>query len=140
MLAFEGAPHQADLAPRRARRAAARRRARPATSSKAPPATRSTGSSPGSTALTPHLDDVADEHADRLLGAHRRVRAGAGAVRRGLTVTAQHPVDVLGVQVLLPDAGGDGVSRRRSPSVRVAGGLLPADVLGRRRWPARSTA
>lgn len=56
--------------------------------------------------LMPHLEDVADEHADRLLGAHRRARAGAGAVRRGLSVTAQRPVDVLSVQLLLPDLGG----------------------------------
>jgi len=52
--------------------------------------------------LTAQLDAVADEHADRLLGAHRRVRAGSGAARRGLAVTAQRPVDVLSVQVLLP--------------------------------------
>ena len=55
--------------------------------------------------LTDHLNAVADEHADRLLGAHRRVRAGSGAARRGLSVTAQHPVDVLSVQVLPPDVG-----------------------------------
>ena len=42
-------------------------------------------------------------HAARLLHAHRRVRAGSGAARRGLTVTAQHPVDLLSVQVLLPE-------------------------------------
>ncbi len=41
-----------------------------------------------------------------LLDAHRRVRAGAGAARRGLTVSAQRPVDVLGVYVYLPAAGG----------------------------------
>jgi len=55
--------------------------------------------------LGDHLDAVADEHADRLLGTHRRVRAGSGAGRRGLTVTAQHPVDVLSVQIMLPEAG-----------------------------------
>jgi superfamily II DNA or RNA helicase len=55
--------------------------------------------------LAGHLNSVADQHADRLLGSHRRVRAGSGAIRRGLTVTAQHPVDVLSVQVLLPAAG-----------------------------------
>jgi len=60
----------------------------------------------GLSALLPHLGAVADEHADRLLGAHRRARAGAGAARRGLDVTAQRPVDVLSVQVLLPDARG----------------------------------
>lgn len=56
--------------------------------------------------LTPHLESVAEEHADRLLGAHRRARAGAGAARRGLSVTAQRPVDVLSIQLLLPDVGG----------------------------------
>ncbi|MBI1377388.1 MAG: DEAD/DEAH box helicase [Frankiales bacterium] len=56
--------------------------------------------------LMPALDTVADEHADRLLAAHRRVRAGAQAARRGLSVTAQRPVDVLSVQVLLPVGGG----------------------------------
>jgi len=60
----------------------------------------------GMASLLPHLDAVADEHADRLLGAHRRARTGAGAARRGLAVTAQQPVDVLSVQLLLPDTGG----------------------------------
>ena len=60
----------------------------------------------GLPALMPALEAVADEHADRLLGAHRRARTGAGAVRRGLTVTAQRPVDVLSVQLLLPDLAG----------------------------------
>ena len=52
--------------------------------------------------LSSHLDAVAAEHADRLATAHRRARAGAGAALRGLDVTAQSPVDVLSVQVLLP--------------------------------------
>jgi len=56
--------------------------------------------------LMPWLESVADEHADRLLGAHRRARTGAGATRRGLAVTAQRPVDVLSVQLLLPEVGG----------------------------------
>jgi superfamily II DNA or RNA helicase len=59
----------------------------------------------GLSGLTAQLDAVADEHADRLLGAHRRVRAGSGAIRRGLTVTAQRPLDILSVQVLLPTPG-----------------------------------
>lgn len=54
--------------------------------------------------LTAHLERVADEHADRLLAAHRRVRAGAAARRQGLAVTAQRPVDLLSLQVLLPAA------------------------------------
>jgi hypothetical protein len=59
----------------------------------------------GLPALMPHLEAVADEHADRLLGAHLRARAGTTASRRGVLVTAQRPVDVLSVQLLLPDAG-----------------------------------
>lgn len=61
-------------------------------------------------ALGPHLEAVADEHADRLLGSHLHARAGATpsaqGSRRGLTITAQRPVDVLSVQLLLPDLGG----------------------------------
>lgn len=60
----------------------------------------------GLSQLMPHLEYVAEEHADRLLGAHRRVRVGAGAVRRGLTVSAQRPVDVLSMQILLPTGAG----------------------------------
>ena len=44
--------------------------------------------------------------ADELLESHRTVRAGAGAARRGLSVTAQKPADILGVYVYLPIAGG----------------------------------
>lgn len=57
----------------------------------------------GLTELEPYLDQVADAHARRLRSAHARARAGSGAARRGLTVTAQHPVDLLSVQVLLPE-------------------------------------
>jgi hypothetical protein len=53
-------------------------------------------------ALQPALAARADELAAELLATHRRVRAGAGAARRGLKVIAQHPVDVLGVYVFLP--------------------------------------
>jgi hypothetical protein len=59
----------------------------------------------GLPALTPHLDAVAAEHADRLLGAHRRARAGTAPLKRGLVVTAQRPVDILSAQLLLPDTG-----------------------------------
>ncbi len=52
--------------------------------------------------LTGHLDDTADRLAGELLDSHRRVRAGAGAARRGLTVTAQKPADILGVYLFLP--------------------------------------
>ena len=58
--------------------------------------------------LMSHLDDVAEEHATRLRDAHRRARASAGPPRteRSVTVTAQRPIDVLSIQVLLPTAGG----------------------------------
>ena len=52
--------------------------------------------------LAEHLNTRADGRAERLLESHRRVRAGAGASRRGLRVRAQKPVDVLGVYVYLP--------------------------------------
>jgi superfamily II DNA or RNA helicase len=52
--------------------------------------------------LQPHLDAVAQERAEHLLASHRRARTGARAALRGLAVTAQRPVDVLSVQVLLP--------------------------------------
>lgn len=48
------------------------------------------------------LAGVADALADELLAAHRRVRTGAGAPRRGLSVVAQKPADVLGAYVYLP--------------------------------------
>ena len=54
--------------------------------------------------LGPTLDAEADRLAEELLDAHRRVRAGAGIARRGLSVTAQKPVDILGVYVWLPVA------------------------------------
>ncbi len=48
----------------------------------------------------------ADELAAELLDAHRRVRTGAGAPRRGLSIQAQKPVDLLGAYVFLPVAVG----------------------------------
>ena len=53
-----------------------------------------------------HLAALADDLGDQLLLAHRRVRSGAGAPRRGLSVTAQKPVDLLGAYVYLPVAVG----------------------------------
>jgi superfamily II DNA or RNA helicase len=50
------------------------------------------------------LDAEADRLAEELLDAHRRVRTGAGAARRGLAVTAQKPVDILGLYIWLPVA------------------------------------
>jgi hypothetical protein len=59
----------------------------------------------GLDALTPHLDERGDTLADQLRDSHRRVRAVTGEVRRGLTVTAQKPADVLGVYIYLPTTG-----------------------------------
>jgi superfamily II DNA or RNA helicase len=56
--------------------------------------------------LRDSLDQQADSLARALLESHRRVRAGAGATRRGLDVRAQKPADVLGVYVYLPVATG----------------------------------
>jgi superfamily II DNA or RNA helicase len=53
-------------------------------------------------AVLPTLAERADDYARDLLTSHRRVRADAGAARRGLRVTAQQPVDILGVYVYLP--------------------------------------
>lgn len=52
--------------------------------------------------LSAQLDARARLAAAELLDAHRRVRAGAQAARRGLDVRAETPVDVVGVYVLLP--------------------------------------
>lgn len=53
-------------------------------------------------ALQPHLTETAHAAADALLDAHRRVRAGARARRRGLNVRAETPVDIVGTYLLLP--------------------------------------
>jgi superfamily II DNA/RNA helicase len=53
--------------------------------------------------LTPALDQVADDRAAALGDAHTRVRDAARATGTA-TVAAQHPVDVLGVYVMLPIA------------------------------------
>lgn len=55
--------------------------------------------------VTEHLDALADTLASEVLESHRRARAGAGAARRGLRVTAQKPADILGAYVYLPVAG-----------------------------------
>lgn len=51
------------------------------------------------------LDDTADLLAGQLLQSHRRVRQAADSRIRGLAVTAQKPVDILGVYVYQPTAG-----------------------------------
>ena len=54
-----------------------------------------------------HLDQLADDLAERLREAHLRVREAAGQrVRRQITVRAQKPADILGVYVYLPAAPG----------------------------------
>lgn len=55
--------------------------------------------------LAPALDELARARAAALREDHRRVRAGAGAARRGLEVRAQTPVDVLGIYTWLPQVG-----------------------------------
>nr|WP_152944874.1 helicase-related protein [Desulfofundulus thermobenzoicus] len=52
--------------------------------------------------LLPHLEAKAKERAQRVLEAHRRVRAAARMIRRGLAVQPQFPLDLLGLLILLP--------------------------------------
>ena len=54
--------------------------------------------------LTAHLEADADERAAALAASHTRVRRGSGEVIRGLSVRAEHPIDILGVYVYLPVA------------------------------------
>jgi hypothetical protein len=56
--------------------------------------------------LTGHLDDTADRLAAELLDSHRRVREGARARLKGLSVTAQKPADILGIYQFLPVVAG----------------------------------
>jgi len=56
--------------------------------------------------LATHLDELANQAAVDLLDAHRRVRSGAGAQRRGLDVRAELPADVVGIYILLPATDG----------------------------------
>lgn len=56
--------------------------------------------------LTAYLEADADVRAAALAASHTRVRRGSGEVIRGLSVRAEHPVDVLGVYVYLPVAQG----------------------------------
>lgn len=53
--------------------------------------------------LGPDLDDMASRVAEETLAAHRRVRTGAGAARRGLAIRPETPVDIIGIYVFLPD-------------------------------------
>jgi superfamily II DNA or RNA helicase len=105
VLAFEGAPASAVWLP--AERAEQLLRATPSANLPAGAARQAAATVlAGLPDVVPHLDEVADEHARRLLASHRRARAGARAALRGLSVIAQRPVDVLSLQVLLPAASG----------------------------------
>jgi len=53
-------------------------------------------------AILPCLKEPAEERARRILEAHRRVRAAARLVCRGLAVRPQFPPDLLGLLVLVP--------------------------------------
>jgi len=52
--------------------------------------------------IEPQLKPRLDERAQKLLEAHRRVRAAANLRLRGLSVTPYFPPDLLGVLILLP--------------------------------------
>ena len=128
VLAFEGSATPGHLAPRRASRTTARRPRRPPTSSRESPTTPWARRSTGSRALTPHLDGVADEHADRLLGAHRRARTGAGRhparTRRHRPAAGRRPERPAPPSRPWRCSMSSGLT-----SVRVAGALMPGDVL-----------
>ena len=53
-------------------------------------------------ALSPQLETVAEERAQRLLDAHRRVRKLTEERLRGFTVRPHLPMDVLGLYLLVP--------------------------------------
>jgi len=53
-------------------------------------------------AVQPQLKPILDERAQKLADSHRRVRAAAHLRRRGLSVSAYFPPDLLGILALLP--------------------------------------
>ena len=55
--------------------------------------------------LRPHLNEHGERLATELDASHRRVRAAAREIVRGLRVTPQKPADILGVYVYVPAAG-----------------------------------
>ncbi len=59
----------------------------------------------GQAAITPHLEQVAQDRAADLLEAHRRVRKAAEIKHRRYEVTPRTPVDLLGVYVYVPAQG-----------------------------------
>ena len=52
--------------------------------------------------LQPDLEEIIDRRAEKLRDTHRRVRASAKLIRRGMNVRPHLPPDLLGVLVLLP--------------------------------------
>jgi hypothetical protein len=57
-------------------------------------------------AVTPHLNQAADELAAAMRESHIRVREAAGQrARRQIAVRPEKPADILGVYVYLPTAG-----------------------------------
>ena len=54
--------------------------------------------------LTPRFDTIAHQRAEAVLADHRRTREAADA-RGSYSVQPQLPVDVMGIYVLVPDAG-----------------------------------
>lgn len=108
VLAFEGSPDTAAwLVDEEAERLVD---ARPAGNVPPPVAQQwMSGVLTGLDVLQPVLAQVAEHRAQRLLDAHLRARAGssrdAERSRRGLSVTAQQPVDILSVQLLMPTGG-----------------------------------
>lgn len=55
--------------------------------------------------LTGHFDEHGDLLAEWIAESHRRVRAAAGEIRRGLSVKVERPADLLGIYVFLPVVG-----------------------------------
>jgi superfamily II DNA or RNA helicase len=71
-------------------------------------------------ALSPHLESVAKERAQRLLDAHRRVRKLTEERLRGFTVRPHLPVDVLGLYVLMPVPKGVSTGGPVPPGMRTS--------------------
>jgi len=64
----------------------------------------------GHDALRPTLDEQARAQGDALLAAHKRVRSASNWRNVRQTIRAELPPDVLGIYVLLPDAGLGGIA------------------------------
>jgi hypothetical protein len=55
-------------------------------------------------AIRPHLDQIAKQHGEEILEAHRRVRTAARVKGVSYRVEPQLPPDVLGIYIYLPKA------------------------------------